>query len=101
MPIYQTACYQVKASSLEECKRAIKEFVDYVRANEPGTEMYMSWQQKTDQTNFVHLFKFKDAAAQKIHSQSAAVKKFESIYRPVLVSDGVTFTDYELVATNN
>jgi quinol monooxygenase YgiN len=100
MAIYQTAYYQVKTDAIEDCKHAIVTFVDYVKAHELGTEMYMSWQQKSDPTCFVHLFKFKDSEAQKIHGQSAAVKKFEAVYKPVLVSNGVTFTDYELVATN-
>jgi len=100
MAIYQTAYYQVKPESVGVCKAAIKTFVDYIKANEPGTEMYLAWQQQSDPTRFVHLFRFKDKQAQDTHSQSAAVKKFESVYRPVLVGGGVTFTDYGMVASN-
>lgn len=100
MTIYQTAYYQVRPDGVADCLKAIKIFVAYVKNHEPGTEMYLSWQQQSDPTCFVHLFKFKDAKAQEIHSQSAAVKKFEATYRPLLVSGGVTFTDYDLVAAN-
>jgi len=100
MAIYQTAHYQVKAQAVEKVKKAIDEFVRYVKANEPGTEMYIAWQQQDDPTRFVHLFKFRDAAAHAIHSDSAAVKQFEAVYSPELVGDAVIFTDYDMVATN-
>ncbi len=100
MAIYQTAHYQVKLQAVDKVKKAIDDFVRYVKANEPDTEMYIAWQQHDDPTRFVHLFKFKDAAAHKHHSESAAVKQFESVYDPELVGGDVIFTDYNLVATN-
>jgi len=100
MPIHTIARYQVRPSGIERVKRAIEEFVRYVEANEPGTRLYAAWQQKEDPTRFVHFFIFEDAAAHNVHSKSAAVKRFESIYRPELVGGDVVFTDYELVATN-
>jgi len=96
MPIYTIAQYQVKPSGAEKVKRAIEEFVRYVKANEPGTRVYAAWQQKDDPTRFVHFFIFEDAAAHNLHSKSAAVKRFESIYRPELVGGDVVFTDYDL-----
>jgi quinol monooxygenase YgiN len=66
----------------------------------PGTRMYAAWQEQDDPTRFVHLFIFEDAAAQTIHSESDAVKRFESIYAPELVGGDVVFTDYDLVAAN-
>jgi quinol monooxygenase YgiN len=101
MPIYQTAHYQVKPQAVEKVKRAIEEFVQYVQANEPGTRMYVAWQQQDDPTRFVHLFIFEDAAAQTVHSESKAVQRFESIYSPELVGGDVIFHDYDLVATNS
>jgi quinol monooxygenase YgiN len=102
MPIYQTAEYRVHAAALDKVKRAIDEFVDYVRANEPGTRLYQAWQQQDDPTRLVHLFIFEDEAAQTRHSESAEVRRFEAIYRPELVDGkGVVFTDFNLVATND
>jgi quinol monooxygenase YgiN/uncharacterized protein YndB with AHSA1/START domain len=100
MPIYTIAQYQVRPSGTEKVKRAIEEFVPYVKANEPGTRMYLAWQQQEDPTRFVHFFIFADDAAHHAHSQSAAVKQFESAYRPELISEGVTFTDYHSIAAN-
>lgn len=98
MPIYQTAHYQVKIQSVGKVKKAIKKFVDYVKKNEPGTQMYLAWQQKNKKTHFMHFFIFKNRKAQDIHSKSKEVKEFESVYRPELTKGDVSFTDFETVA---
>ncbi len=98
MAIYQTGGYRIKPSAMDKVKDAIKLFVRYVQENEPGTKMYLAWQQKSDPTCFLHLFIFEDAAAQARHGQSEAVKRFESVYSPELVGGDVVFTDYEMVA---
>jgi quinol monooxygenase YgiN len=98
MPIYTIAEYRVRTSGVDKVKRAIQEFVPYVKANEPGTRMYLAWQREKDPTRFVHFFIFENEAAHEAHSQSAAVKKFEAAYRPELDGGEVIFTDYHLVA---
>jgi quinol monooxygenase YgiN len=100
MAIYTIAHYQVRSSGVDKVKRAIEEFVPYVRANEPGTRLYAAWQQKDDPTRFVHFFIFDDKASHAAHANSTAVKQFEAAYRPELAGGDVVFTDYELVATN-
>ena len=100
MPIYQTAHYQVNPGAVDKVKAAITEFVEYVRANEPGTRMYSAWQQQDDPTRFVHLFEFADDHAQEAHGKSAAVRRFEDVYGPELASGPVVFTDYVQLATN-
>lgn len=98
MAVYETGSYQVNPQAVGKVKHAIKEFVRYVEANEPGTLMYLAWQQKDDPTRFMHFFIFEDAAAQLRHGESEAVKRFESVYSPELVGGEVVFTDYELIA---
>ena len=98
MPIYQTGGYRVKATGVAKVKAAIQDFVAHVRENEPGTKMYLAWQQTDDPTHFLHLFIFEDQAAQVRHGQSEAVRRFEAIYSPELVGDEVEFTDFEMVA---
>jgi len=98
MPIYQIGEYQVKPSAVSKVKNAIREFVAHVQTNEPGTQMYLAWQEKNDPTRFRHLFIFADGAAQTRHGESAAVKRFESVYSPELVGGEVLFTDYELIS---
>lgn len=98
MAIYQTGEYRVKPEAVEKVKQGIKVFVRYVQENEPGTKMYLAWQEKDDPTRFNHLFIFEDAAAQARHGQSAAVRQFETAYSPELVGGDVVFTDYQMVS---
>jgi len=98
MPIYQTGGYRVKPEAVEKVKQAIQVFVKYVQENEPGTKMYLAWQEKSDPTRFNHLFIFENEAAQARHGGSAAVKQFESVYSLELVGGEVVFTDYEMIA---
>jgi quinol monooxygenase YgiN len=100
MAIYTIAQYRVRPSGVEKVRRSIEEFVPYVRANEPGTKMYLAWQQKDDPTRFVHFLIFEDEAAHAAHARSDAVKRFEADYGPELAEGPVVFTDYQLVATN-
>jgi quinol monooxygenase YgiN len=58
MPIQTIATYRVRSSGIDKVKRAIAEFVPHVKANEPGTRLYVAWQQKNDPTRFVHFFIF-------------------------------------------
>jgi quinol monooxygenase YgiN len=98
MAVYQTGSYEVRPGAVEKVKKAIDEFVRWVKANEPGTQMYLAWQEKENPAKFVHLFIFADDDAQARHGQSDAVKKFESVYSPELVGPEVIFTDYEMIA---
>jgi quinol monooxygenase YgiN len=91
MPMYTIAQYQVRPSGVDKVKRAIEDFVQHVRANEPDTRMYWAWQQDDDPTRFVHFFIFENEAAHQAHSQSAAVKRFEAAYRPELDGGDVVF----------
>lgn len=88
----------MKPAAVGKVKQAIEEFVRYVRASEPGTQMYLAWQHKDDQTRFIHLFIFADEEAQRRHGQSEAVKRFKAAYSPELVGGDVVFTNYEMIA---
>lgn len=97
--IRQLARYQVRPEALERCLAAIREFVAYVRANEAGTLRYDVWQERDDPTKFVHIFVFRDADADRAHSESAAVKKFSSILYPECLAP-VEFVDYHQFVSN-
>jgi quinol monooxygenase YgiN len=98
--IRQLARYQVRPEALERCLAAIHEFVAYVRAKEPGTLRYEVWQEQEDPTRFVHIFVFRDAEADRKHSESAEVKKFAAVLYPECLAP-VEFVDYEQVASNH
>ena len=97
--IRQLARYQVRPEALERCLAAVREFVAYVRAHEPGTLRYEVWQEREDPTRFVHIFVFRDAEADRIHSESLEVKKFASILYPECLAP-VEFIDYRQVVSN-
>jgi len=97
--IRQLARYQIRPEALERCLAAIHTFVAYVRANEPGTLRYEVWQEQADPTRFVHIFVFRDADADRIHSESAEVKQFASILYPECLAP-VEFIDYRQVTSN-
>lgn len=97
--IHQLARYQVHPEALERVLAAIREFVAYVCLNEPGTLRYEVWQEQADPTRFVHIFIFRDAEADHIHSESAAVKKFAGILYPECLAP-VEFIDYQQVTSN-
>jgi quinol monooxygenase YgiN len=97
--VRQLARYQVRPESLERCLGAINEFVKYVRENESGTLRYEVWQERDDPTRFVHIFVFRDADTDRIHSESAEVKKFSSILYPECLAP-VEFIDYQYVTSN-
>jgi quinol monooxygenase YgiN len=97
--IRQLARYQVRPEALDHCLAAIHEFVAYVRASEPGTLRYEVWQEVQDPTRFVHIFVFRDAEADRIHSESREVKKFAAILYPECLAP-VEFIDYRHVVSN-
>lgn len=96
--IRQLAFYEVHPEALGQVLAAIQEFVAYLRLNEPGTLRYEVWQEPDHPTRFVHLFVFHDAEADRIHSESAQVKKFASILYPQCL-EPVKFIDYHQVAS--
>lgn len=98
MPIHQTAYFVVRDDALEMCQKAIREFVDYVRENEPDTLLYTALQGKEHSTHFLHYFIFRDGEAREFHASSDAVNRFTSILYPNLIAP-VDFTDYNLFAS--
>src|SRR5215470_14771387 len=97
--IHELARYEVRPEALEKCLAAIHEFVAYVRANEAGALRYEVWQEDEHPTRFVHLFVWRDAEANRIHGESAAVKKFAGVLYPNCVAP-VEFIEYKQVDAN-
>jgi quinol monooxygenase YgiN len=97
--IHELASYEVRPESLEKCLAAIHEFVAYVRANEPGALRYEVWQNAEHPTRFVHIFVWRDAEANRIHGESAAVKKFAGVLYPNCLAP-VQFVEYRQIDAN-
>jgi quinol monooxygenase YgiN len=98
-PIFQLARYQVRPEALDRCLAAISKFVAYVRTNEPGTLRYDVWQEQSDPTRFVHIFTFRDADADRAHSESAEVQEFAAVLYPECLAP-VEFVDYSFVTSS-
>ncbi|HKV74003.1 MAG TPA: antibiotic biosynthesis monooxygenase family protein [Gemmatimonadales bacterium] len=97
--IHELARYEVRAEALDACLAAIHEFVAYVREREPGALRYEVWQEKERPTRFVHLFVWRDEEANRIHGESAAVKKFAGTLYPNCLAP-VEFIEYRQVDGN-
>jgi len=97
--IHEIARYEVREDALDECLAAIHEFVAYVRANEPGALRYEVWQEAEHPTRFVHIFVWRDEEANRIHGESAAVKKFAGVLYPSCLAP-VEFRVYRQVDAN-
>jgi quinol monooxygenase YgiN len=97
--IHELARYEVRPEALATCLAAIHEFVAYVRINEPGALRYEVWQDAQHPTRFVHLFVWRDAEANRIHGESAAVKRFAGILYPLCLAP-VEFIEYKQVDAN-
>ena len=98
MAIYKTASYRVQPQSLPKVKQAIDAYITYIRSNEPNTILYTSLQSAEDETAFLHVMGFKDAAAEEQHRMSEGTQRFVDILYPETI-DGVKFSDYQLEAT--
>ena len=97
--IHELASYEVRPEALPDVLAAINEFVAYVRANEAGALRYEVWQEKEHPTRFVHIFVWRDDDANRIHGESAAVKKFAGILYPKCLAP-VRFVTYKQVDAN-
>ena len=100
MPVHMTAEYRLRPGSVERCLAAIREFVDSVARDEPGTRHYVAWQDERDPVHFLHHFVFEDEAAEQRHRATEAVRRFTAVLYPETVS-GVHFTRYREAASNH
>jgi quinol monooxygenase YgiN len=98
MPVFMTARFIVRPEAREKCEQAIREFIDYIKANEPGTLRYTSLQQADDPTSYMHFFIFQDEAARDKHANSEGVSRFTSVLYPQTLAP-VEFTEYKMVAS--
>jgi quinol monooxygenase YgiN len=97
--IHELARYEVRPETLDQCLAAIHEFVAYIRENEPASLRYEVWQDAERPTRFVHIFVWRNAEANRIHGESAAVKKFAGMLYPNCLAP-VEFIKYKQVDAN-
>jgi len=98
MAIHKTARYRVRREGLKTCLAAMGKLVADVQAGEPGSRLYLSMQEQGDETRFLHLRIFEDAAAEERHRSSEAARQLTRVLDPFTV-DGLELTDFVAVAS--
>jgi quinol monooxygenase YgiN len=93
----RTTEFRVDKNSVDKCRKAIEQFVAYVKAKESGTLLYLSLQDQKDATRFLHLMVFADPRAMVEHAGSTANKEFITALYPE-IQGGVVISDFVPVA---
>jgi quinol monooxygenase YgiN len=75
--------YKIKKKKLTKAKDAIYEYVEAIKKDEPRTTEYRVFQDKDDNTMFIHMMSFADKNAKKIHEKSVHLKKLKKILIPI------------------
>ena len=97
MAIYLTARFHVRPQAIDECKKAIKELVEYTEKNEPGTLLYLAQQEILNPRIFYNSIIFENNAALLLHQNSKAADRFVSTVYPQTI-EPVEFKEHNLVA---
>ena len=100
MAIYMTAQYQVHPSQTERVKASIRPLVEHVKSHEPLTTIYIAQQPILDPSKFMHVLRFEEEAALKVHQNSPSSAKFEQTVYPQTLKP-IEFMEYNLIATVN
>ena len=100
MAIYITAQYQVHPSQTKKVKASIRPLVEHVKSHEPLTTIYIAQQQILDPSKFMHILRFEDEAALKVHQNSPASAQFVKTVYPQTLKP-IEFMEYNLIATVN
>lgn len=96
--IYMTARFRVEPQTVQASLYAINDFIDGIKASEPGTLQYTSVQDFEDSFAFLHFFAFVDEAAEETHRTAANTTRFVEALYPHLEGD-VVFQRWNAVAS--
>lgn len=91
--------FKVKKNKVEEAKSAIRKFVDEITGKEPGTVLYNCFQEKGDDTSFIHTMAFESEKAEEHHRHTSYVKEFVNKLYPICEKEPV-FTELNMVCSN-
>ena len=91
--------FKVKKNKVEEAKSAIRKFVDEITGKEPGTVLYNCFQEKSDDTSFIHTMTFESEKAEEHHRHTSYVKEFVDKLYPLCEEEPV-FTELNMICSN-
>ena len=79
--IAKIANFEVNPEHLESALELIRQFTFVVHYSEPGTKIYLSFQDKENEYQFKHIMLFDSKGAEEAHKNSTNTKDFlESLY---------------------
>ncbi len=91
--------FKVKEDKVDEAKNIIIEFIEQIKSNEPGTISYKCFQEKSDETSFVHIMSFQNSEAEELHRHTDYVDKFIEKLYPICLSEP-EFSELNLICSN-
>lgn len=81
MKIHKIVEYTVKAEELDTVIKAIQNFIEAVRNNEPQTN-YQAYQLTEDNTKFIHVMSFMNTDAEEAHKNADYTRAFTDVLYP-------------------
>lgn len=89
MSVHLTASFRVRPEAVAAAVEATREFGAAVREHEPGTLEYRSLQREDDETVFLNVMAFADAAAEEAHRATEHVRRYVERLYPLCVEEPV------------
>jgi quinol monooxygenase YgiN len=91
--------FKVNRDHIEEAKKIITEFIDQIKNKEPGTLFYRCYQEKSDETSFIHVMTFQNEDAEETHRHTKYVKRFVNKLYPLCEKEP-EFSELNLICSN-
>jgi len=85
--ILRRTSYSVQHGAISKIRSALEEYLQYVRTNERGTQVYLAIQSAERPNEFIHCAEFENESAFNLSQRSPAYFRFVEILRPALIGD--------------
>ena len=94
--IARTAEFEIKPGKKPVVIEAIEKFTRTVHVSEPGSRLYVSFQDKKDQNKFIHIMVFENEGAELKHKTAGYTQEFVDIVNKVCVKK-IIFKEFNFV----
>ncbi len=91
--------FKVKKENIEDAKRIITKFINHIKDKEPGTISYHCYQEKSDETSFIHVMTFQNEEAEETHRHTNYVRRFINELYPLCEMEP-EFSELNLICSN-
>jgi quinol monooxygenase YgiN len=83
--IARTAEFEIKPGKKQVVIEAIEKFTRTVHVSEPGSKLYVSFQDKKDENKFIHIMVFENEGAELKHKTAGYTQEFVDIVNKACV----------------